>query len=287
MPGYNLEWGMALVRAGHLAEADSVFRRELLSRAPGDSLPAVRALAALEMLRGRYGAAIPHLQQIVHALRSGEDVAALRLALLSEAEAFLALGGRTRASELIDEVFVLTGSGGEGVEYLHMGRLMTRLGRLNGAREVLRLLSTRVAEGEGEDAWLERLLTSYVRLAERAPAEAIGLLGDDAAPDSLEGFRLAALAEAAAMEGQYEKARVAARRLADGWYFASAAQDEWMRALLRLARLAEARGDTAAARGTYQRYIDRWKDADVYLTELAAARRAAARLGGEVVTSGR
>jgi hypothetical protein len=60
-----------------------------------------------------------------------------------------------------------------------------------------------------------------------------------------------------------------------------------MRALLRLARLAEARGDTTAARNAYQRYIDRWKDADVYLTELTAARRAAARLGGEVVATGR
>jgi DNA-binding SARP family transcriptional activator len=284
---YLLEWGMLLTRAGRQADAESAFHRAHTARGTADSLQAIRALAALEMLRGRYGAGIPHLQHVAHALRSGTDSSALRLALLTEAEAFLAMGGRTRASELIDEVFALAASGGRPAEYFHLGRLMTRIGRVNGAREALRHLSTRLTPSDPADAWAERLLTAYLRLAERSPAEALAALGEDPAPASLEPFRLTVVAEAAAMTGEYARAEAAARRLADGWHFATAAQDAWMRALLRLARLAEARGDTAAARRAYQRYIDRWKDADVYLTELLSARRAAARLGGEVVTIGR
>jgi hypothetical protein len=39
-------------------------------------------------------------------------------------------------------------------------------------------------------------------------------------------------------------------------------------------------GDTATARTTYSRYVERWKDADVFLVELSAAQRSLVRLGG-------
>jgi hypothetical protein len=44
-------------------------------------------------------------------------------------------------------------------------------------------------------------------------------------------------------------------------------------------------GDTAAARTAYRKYVDRWKDADVFLVELSIAQRSLVRLGGGAVTA--
>jgi hypothetical protein len=77
----------------------------------------------------------------------------------------------------------------------------------------------------------------------------------------------------------------AARRLSQSWHFGEGVQDEWLRALLRVARVSELSGDTATARATYSRYVERWKDADVFLVELSMAQRSLVRLGGGMMTS--
>jgi hypothetical protein len=58
-----------------------------------------------------------------------------------------------------------------------------------------------------------------------------------------------------------------------------------MRATLRIARAAELGGDTATARTTYRKFVDRWKDADVFLVELSMAQRSLVRLGGQPIAS--
>jgi hypothetical protein len=77
----------------------------------------------------------------------------------------------------------------------------------------------------------------------------------------------------------------AAKRLSQSWHFGDQAQDEWLRGTLRMARIAELAGDTASARANYRKYVDRWKDVDVYIVELSAAQRALVRLGGPAVAS--
>jgi tetratricopeptide (TPR) repeat protein len=246
------------------------------------------ALAHLEMYRGRYAEAIRQLELAARLLRREGPPAALFDNLVAQAAAFVAIGGRTRASDLIDEAFaILASSDQHATPYFHLGHLMARIGRINGARETLRLLSARLVPSRLDDVWAERALTASVRLAERNPAEALVAVSDSGAPPDLEPFRLALIADANAMNGQYDAAIGAARRLANGWHFGGAAQDEWMRAALRIAKYAEASGDTAAARAAYQRYVDRWKEADVFVPELNAAQRSLLRLGGKAVAASR
>jgi tetratricopeptide (TPR) repeat protein len=221
-------------------------------------------------------------------IRQSEDAQALFDQMVLEATAYTAIGGRTRASELIDEAVGLSAarpisSGG----YFQLGHLMARIGRINGAREILRQASVRATQNGVPDAWPIRLLTASVYLAERNGAEALAAVNQSGAPADLEPFRLAVSADAQAMTGQFEAALDAANRLAQSWHFGDEAQDEWLRGTLRMARISELSGDTATARANYRKYVDRWKDADVYLVELSAAQRALVRLGGAAVASAR
>jgi hypothetical protein len=204
--------------------------------------------------------------------------------LVLEATAYTAIGGRTRASELIDEAVAVAAAGTVSVRsYFQLGHLMARIGRLNGAREILRQVSTRVAQEGGANQWPVRLLTASLNVAERNAADALANVDAPNAPEELEPFRLALAADANALAGQHDAALDAARKLSQRWHFGDSAQDEWLRALLRVARISEMAGDTATARTTYRKYIDRWKDADVYLVELSVAQRSLVRLGGPAV----
>ena len=276
---YAIQRGRVLARAGRLGEADSAFRSGLQGSVV-DSAAAWRWLAQLQMMRGRFGEALPMLQSASRLTRQAGDAQRLFDDLVLEAHAFTAVGGRTRASELIDEALALSQTRPVSVSsYFQLGHLMARIGRLNGAREVLRVASQRVAQDGGSNQWPIRLLTASVHIAERNGPDALTNI-DAPNAGEWEPFRLALTADANALAGRHEAALEAAQKLSQSWHFGEAVQDEWLRALLRVARVSELSGDTATARLTYSRYVERWKDADVFLVELSAAQRSLVRLGG-------
>jgi tetratricopeptide (TPR) repeat protein len=276
--------GRVLARAGRYGEADTAFRA-MFSGTEQDSAGAFHWLAQLLMMRGKYGEALPMLQNASRLVRQGGDAQALFDMTVLEATAYTAIGGRTRASELIDEAVGLAAVRPVSTNgYFELGHLMARIGRINGAREVLRQASQRATQNGAPNDWAIRLLTASVYLAERNGAEALAAVKGPA-PAELEPFRLAVAADAQALTGQYEAALDAAKRLSQSWHFGESAQDEWLRGTLRMARISELAGDTASARANYRKYVDRWKDADVYIVELSAAQRALVRLGGPAVAS--
>ncbi len=281
---YALHRGRALVRSNRLPEADSAFQA-MLTGTTVDSANGFRWLAQLEMLRGRYGEALSRLQNATRLYRQAGDAQALFDNLVLEATAFAAIGGRTRASELIDEAAAISATRPmPPVGQFQLGHLMARIGRLNGAREVLRQMSARSAQ-VGDGQWAVRLLSASLSVAERNPAEALAAADAQGAPAELEPYRLALVADGNTLAGQHDAALDAAQRLAQDWHFGDAAQDEWLRATLRIARVSELAGDTTAARTAYRRYVDRWKDADVFLVELSMAQRSLVRLGGAAIAS--
>ena len=226
------------------------------------------------------------LQAATRMMRQAADVQALFDNTVLEATAYVAIGGRTRASELIDEaVWIAASRPVSASGYFQLGHLMARIGRLNGSREMLRHATIKTPQDVAANAWAVRLLTASLQLAERNPAEALGAIDKANAPIDLEPFRLAVLADANTMVGKHEAALDAARRLSTEWHFGDGAQDEWLRSTLRMAKIAELAGDTANARANYRKYVDRWKEADVFLVELSAAQRALVRLGGPAVAS--
>lgn len=283
---YGLYRGQALARAGRFDEADTAFR-SMLEGTSVDSASSHRWVAQSLMMRGRYGEALPILANASRLVRLTGDAQELFDLLVLEANAFTAIGGRTRASELIDEAVSVATSQPLAVSgYFHLGHLMARVGRLNGAREILRQASLRTAQqNDPTSQWAVRLLTASVNLAERNAVDALTALEATGAPVELEPFRLALVADAYALAGRHDAALEAAQKLSAGWYFGEGAQDEWMRSTLRIARSAELAGDTATARTTYRKFVDRWKDADVFLVELSMAQRSLVRLGGGPIAS--
>jgi tetratricopeptide (TPR) repeat protein len=238
------------------------------------------------MLRGRYGEALPVLQEATRLYRRDGQPADLFSSLILETGAFIAIGGRTRASELMDEAYAVASARGiSPVGYFQLGHLMARIGRINGAREALRVAMVRADTTNDADVWALRLLAASVHLAERNGVAALDSIAKPGAPAALDPYRLAIIADANALAGHHEAALDAARQLAQAWHFGTNAQDEWLRATLRIARLSEASGDSAAARTAYRTYIDRWKDADIFLMELGTAQRAFQRLGGTAIAS--
>lgn len=282
---YALHRGKVLTRAGRFGEADTAFRG-MFTGTPADSASALRWLAQLQMMRGKYGEALPMLQASTRLSRQAGDPQAAFDNLVLEASAYTAVGGRTRASELIDEAVAVALSRPVAVSgYFQLGHLMARVGRLNGAREILRQATVRAAQDGAANPWAIRLLTASLYVAERNPADALTTVDAANAPVDLEPFRLAVTADANALAGQHEAALEAARRLSQGWHFGDAAQEEWLRATLRIARFSEMAGDTATARAHYRKYVDRLKDADVFLVELSLAQRSLVRLGGAAIAT--
>ena len=282
---YAMQRGRVLTRAGRLVEADSAFRA-MFTGAPADSAVAFRWLAQLQMMRGRYGEALPMLLSASRLARQAGDVQALFDNLVLEATAYSAIGGRSRASELIDEAVAVAAARPVSLSSsFQLGHLMARIGRLNGAREILRQVSARVAQEGGSSQWPVRLLTASVHVAERNGAEALTNVDAPNAPADLEPFRLALSADANALAGKHEAAVESARSLDQAWHFGDASQDEWLRSTLRIARYSEMAGDTATARATYKKYVDRWKDADVFIVELSMAQRSLVRLGGAAIAA--
>jgi DNA-binding SARP family transcriptional activator/tetratricopeptide (TPR) repeat protein len=282
---FSKQRGRVLARAGRFAEADTAFRA-MLGGSADDSASAFRWIAQSLIMRGRYGEALPHIASASRLARQTADVQALFDNIVLEANAYTAIGGRTRASELIDEAVAVSQARPVTVSsYFQLGHLMARIGRLNGAREVLRQASARVAQEGGANQWPIRLLTASLAYAERNVADALTNVDAPNAPVDLEPFRLALSADANERAGQLEAALESARRLSNAWHFGDAAQDEWLRATLRIARVSEAAGDTATARASYRKYVDRWKEADVFLVELSIAQRSLVRLGGPAIVS--
>ena len=276
---YAIQRGRMLARAGRLVEADSAFRGAITGSVV-DSANAWRWLAQLQMMRGRFGEALPMLQSASRLARQAGDAQLLFDNLVLEASASSAVGGRTHASELIDEAVAVATARPVSVNgYFQLGHLMARIGRLNGAREILRQASQRVAQEGGANHWPVRLLTASLLIAERNGADALTNVEAQNAGE-WEPFRLALSSDANILAGQHEAALDAARKLSQAWHFGEGVQDEWLRALLRVARISELTGDTAVARTTYSRYVERWKDADVFLVELSMAQRSLVRLGG-------
>lgn len=277
----NHEWGVAFVRAGRPAEADSAYRRMTEVGEPFDRARGHRSLAWLSMYRGRFREAVLHLEQAIGLLGDSPGLPVFRNRVIL-AEAYLMLGDVARARRQLDSAAAL----GKSLDIvpafsLYFGHAELRAGRLEAAAKALKQTISAGAPAGDNDRNSIQALDGALRLARGDAPGAIDLVRSENGP-LMAAFRLAVLAEAYGARGNPDSALTAAVRLSETFAFGEESQLEWLRGPLLVARYAEALGDSPTARAAYSRFIEQWKQGDQNLPDLVAARRALARLQAKV-----
>jgi hypothetical protein len=121
-----------------LGEADTAFRAMFTER-PADSATAFRWLAQLQMLRGRYGEALPMLQQASRLTRQAGDAQAHFDNLVLRRMPSARSRWPHRASELIDEAVAVAVARPVSLSgYFQLGHLTGAHRAAQCAREILR-----------------------------------------------------------------------------------------------------------------------------------------------------
>lgn len=274
----NHEWGSVFVRLGRYAEAEAAFRRMLALPDRNDQARGHRSLAYLDMLRGRYRAAIVHLSAAVLLSRaSGAGTSELRNEALL-AEAYLARGSSKLASRELDQALSLARSRYVEPGFLALlGRVLVRANRIADARLVLARLERVVKPANLTDRSALGLLTAELALAAGSPEAAHDAIRNDIDLE-LVRWRGALAGRVLAARGVLDSALAVTAEFAGGDNFGWDTQGDWVLAPLDVARLAEALGDSSTARAALQTLLDRWKDADADLAALRDARLQLTRL---------
>jgi len=273
----NHEFGGMYVVTGRFDDARGTFEKMLVGTA-NQQARGHRSLALLEMFRGRYGAAIPHLREAI-LLNQGQKAA------VSEARnrMFLAVAFQARGkmdpfrAELNEVYGIFKRAYLEPRLLLFAGKLYARSGDVRRSSEILDTLAHRVNENSPSDRADALLLKGEIALAKGKPADAVSLF-ESASALVESNYHRESLAYALAERGDLDEAvrryQELTRRAEFGWE----AQEYWLLANYRLGQLYETKGDTVEAIRSYSAFLDIWKDADENLPDLIDARNRLRRL---------
>lgn len=274
----NHEWGGVFVRMGRYAEAEAAFRRMLALPERNDQARGHRSLAYLDMLRGRYRAAVDHLTTAAVLSRAtGAGLSLLRNEVLL-AEAYLVRGAPELASRQLDEALKVARAQYVEPGFLALlGRVLVRAKRTGDARDVLTQLEGALKPENPTDRSARGLLIAELALARGAPEVAYEAIRKDIDP-WLATWRESLMGRTLAGRGVLDSALAVAAEFTSTNGFGGDTQGDWVLAPLEVARIAEALGDSSTARAALQALLDRWKDADPDLRILREARMDLARL---------
>jgi tetratricopeptide (TPR) repeat protein len=283
----------AAAAAGDFAAADSV----ALALPPGATVGEAHRIRALNAaMQGRIRDAVGHLHAMRVAQRSAGQIAAATEVTVAAGRLLLAHGRPAAAVAEVDAFLARHAIDSLDVldrPYLLLARFFADAGLPARARRTLEAYDREAPrEFRGGERWSYLRTLAAVRLAEERPRDALDALeraslaapnGERHAFDDM----LIPLAERPELARAYDRAGRADSAVATYERYLAArsvlrtAHDafELPNALLRLARLHEARGDRAAAARHYLRFAESWADADAELQpRVAAARRRAADL---------
>ncbi len=277
----NHEFGSLLQEAGEPDEARRVYGL-LLTNKPDERSRALRSLALFEMVGGRFDSSAKLLREAIMQNRiQNAPISEFRNRLFLIV-AVQHLGRREAVRAQLDSAYSLFQR-----TYLepwllaYAGRLFIREGDLRRGKELRDTLSARMTAGNAGDLTAREVLDAEIARAEGRPQEAVSTLELAHGRRGSNGpLVLESLAEALADKGDLDAAAVRYRELIEDRTIGWEGQEGGLIAPFRLAQIAEARSDTAAALRWYGQFLDRWKDGDSTLVEVVLARRRIAALSG-------
>jgi tetratricopeptide (TPR) repeat protein len=273
----NEAYGSALRHLGRFAEAESVFRL-MLGASTERAGRGHRSLAQMAAFRGKYDSAAWHFRESLRlSLRTAGPVSVMRthlfLATVAERR-----GERAEARRELDRAYETFRDSYIDPNFLTLlGKALARAGEVRRAQEVLDSVARRHNPRAATDRATLAMLRGEVTLARGDRKEAVDEAAGAYAADSMAHI-LETLAHVLAASGDLDAAAARYRQLIDRNDQAHEAQEHWVQAHYELARIHEARGDTAEAARWYTALLDLWKDADPDLPLLGEVRARLRRL---------
>ncbi len=274
----NIQWGETYVRAGQLAQAESVFRKMTKVPAKADQARGFRALAYLAAYQGRYAEASGQLAVALPLEPKGGLSEYRDWVLLADVET--TRGRAPAARTALDHAWqIFTTADIQAAALMFGGHQLVRAGLLDRAQAVLDTLRRRAAlrPDHAQDQAALALLAADVALARGRTADAETALSTRRF-DAYLPLGSSLLAEVFIARGHPDSAVAGLRSVVDAGRFGDEMQQDWLRSFERLARAAERAGDSTTARAAYSALMNQWKGGDADLPPLVTARRELARL---------
>ena len=274
----NQEWGGALLQAGRVAKAESIFTVAATKGGALDRAFGLRSLAWLGMYQGRYRSAAVRLAEAATLAETVPSALSAARNFWLQGLAELDLGETVLARRHLDRAEVVLGDLQTDPAYVfYLADLRLRTGDVAAARRLQRRIEKSARTGLPVDRGAVSLLRAQFALRDGSLDSAIAEARKVEAV-ALTGFRDALLSEAFDRTAQPDSAVAAARRLEAYWQFGWEAQHLWRHAPLRVAQLALKAGDSTLARAELERQVEQWKHADADFPDLVATRQLLARL---------
>jgi tetratricopeptide (TPR) repeat protein/DNA-binding winged helix-turn-helix (wHTH) protein len=268
----NREYGFALVANGEDKKAEQLF--SALLEKPETRENGLRSLAFLDLYRGRYESAQSRLKQSLEIVST--DHAPLSVARVHLLLAIVAEGKGDAKGQRENLDAALAGLQAIQLKVVIGGMLgdaFARAGMLDQARQVAELIKPLADPMNSEQMGYLHLLEGDIALATGKNKEAIELLTQSDKENST-AFSSEALAHAYQQSGDVDKAVAAYEKMLSSTdrSLSWEPQQRWLEARYTLSSDYAARGDKQKARGTLEKLLDLWKDADPNLPLLKQAK---------------
>ena len=283
----NHEYGFVLVRLGDVDGAAANFSRMLAEKSTANQARGQRSLALLEMYRGRYAAAIPHLGQAVVINKTNSARVSEYRDRLYLARAYQAKGMAQPFAIELDAVHRLALDSTLAPEWLRrLGKVQARAGRVGQARTILALMSKTAGDATASSS------VNRNAAAEGAHFDVVRgeiELGEGRAPKAVEFLQSAyvidpqtdtldSLAAALLGAGQLEEAAKRYEEILARSDAGNESQEQTLNAQVRLAEISARLGRPDRARALCEAFLAQWKAADDDLVLLKDARKVLASL---------
>ncbi len=279
----NHEYGMILIEAGRLEEAQTVFEKRTVHTNANERGSAYRSLGQLELRRGRFDAAAKHFEQASLLHESLNAMASVARNRLWWATGETARGNDEAALELLEgsvELVPLTG----GWIWLHslLGRAMVDAGGIEKAESVLDAIKTWIAANESynRDSLRRHDILEAEILAARGETEAsLEALEEIRAVQAYDNpFLTEALAKAYTRAERWDEAVDTSTQLIDMSWVSYEGMVPWIQAHFQLAQALEKTGDASRAVEYYEKFLSLWGETDSTIKEMGVAEKRLADL---------
>jgi serine/threonine protein kinase/tetratricopeptide (TPR) repeat protein len=283
----NNEYGFELVKMGNLSKAAETFQKMISEDQDRSKARGYRSLALLDMYEGKHSAAFANFKEAIllnKALHSLESEYRDHMFLASAYR----IKGRNAdfASELAAANRILSRAHFGPIWSMRLAKTYARIGKTGEATHLLKDMMTQAQNPTAISGINNSTRTDqaaiYVVKGEIALASMKG-------SEAIESFELAqrvipgdlgleSLAFAYRILGKPRESALKYEEIVSGHSLGGEGQESWILAHYELGKLYRELGDTQKAKEYYEKFLNIWKDADVDIPALVAAKAEYAKL---------